>query len=105
MRGLIMDKPLMISSLIEHANRVSGDREIVTRSVEGPIHRYTYADAYVRVRKLANALSELGMKLGDRIATLAWNTNRHFECYYAVSGMGGITHTLNPGLALSNLYI
>tara|TARA_B100000029_G_scaffold516738_1_gene633489 strand:- start:3867 stop:5477 length:1611 start_codon:yes stop_codon:yes gene_type:complete len=98
-----MDKPLMISSLIEHANRVSGDREIVTRSVEGPIHRYTYADAYVRVRKLANALSELGMKLGDRIATLAWNTNRHFECYYAVSGMGGITHTLNPRLSPEQL--
>ena len=103
MRGLIMDKPLMISSLIEHANYVSGDREIVTRSVEGPIHRYTYTDAHARGRKLANALSELGMKLGDRIATLAWNTYRHFECYYAVSGMGGITHTLNPRLSPDQL--
>ncbi len=93
----------MISSLIEHANYVSGDREIVTRSVEGPIHRYTYTDAHARVRKLANALSELGMKLGDRIATLAWNTYRHFECYYAVSGMGGITHTLNPRLSPDQL--
>lgn len=99
MRGLIMDRPLLISSLLEHADRVSGDREIVSRSVEGPIHRYTYRDAHTRSRQLANALSALGVELGDRIATLAWNTYRHFEVYYAVSGIGAITHTLNPRLA------
>ena len=103
MRGLIMDRPLLISSLLEHADRVSGDREIVSRSVEGPIHRYTYHDAHTRSRQLANALSALGVELGDRIATLAWNTYRHFETYYAVSGIGAITHTLNPRLAPAQL--
>jgi len=94
-----MDRPLLISALLEHADRVSGDREIVSRSVEGPIHRYTYHDAHTRSRHLANALTALGVELGDRIATLAWNTYRHFETYYAVSGIGAITHTLNPRLA------
>ncbi len=103
MRGLIMDRPLLISSLLEHADRVSGDREIVSRSVEGPIHRYTYRDAHTRARQLANALTALGVQLGDRVATLAWNTYRHFETYYAVSGIGAVTHTLNPRLAPAQL--
>ena len=103
MRGLIMDRPLLISSLIQHVDLVSGDREIVTRTVEGPIHRYTYRDAHTRARQLANALTALGVQLGDRIATMAWNTHRHFEIYFAVSGMGGITHTLNPRLHPSQL--
>jgi fatty-acyl-CoA synthase len=98
-----MNQPLLISSLICHADWVSGDREIVTRSVEGPIHRYNYHDAHTRSRQLANALINLGVKLGDRIATLAWNTYRHFECYYAISGIGAITHTLNPRLAADQL--
>ena len=98
-----MDQPLMISALLEHADRVSGDREIVSRSVEGPTHRYTYHDAHTRSRQLANALTALGVELGDRIATLAWNTYRHFEAYYAVSGIGAITHTLNPRLAPAQL--
>ncbi len=98
MRGLIMDRPLLISSLIQHVDLVSGDREIVARTVEGPIHRYTYRDAHTRSRQLANALTGLGVRLGDRIATMAWNTHRHFEIYFAVSGMGAITHTLNPRL-------
>ncbi len=103
MRGLIMDRPLLISSLLEHADRVSGDREIVSRSVEGPIHRYTYHDAHTRSRQLANALASLGVEFGDRIATLAWNTYRHLEIYYAASGVGAITHTLNPRLAPDQL--
>ncbi len=103
MRGLIMDRPLLISSLIQHVDLVSGDREIVTRTVEGPIHRYTYRDAHTRARQLANALTALGVQLGDRIATMAWNTHRHFEIYFAVSGMGAITHTLNPRLHPSQL--
>ncbi|MBS27315.1 MAG: long-chain fatty acid--CoA ligase [Alphaproteobacteria bacterium] len=98
MQGLIMDRPLLISDLLRHADNVSGEREIVTRSVEGPIHRYTYRDAHRRSRQLARALQALDVKLGDRIATLAWNTYRHFEVYYAVSGIGAITHTLNPRL-------
>lgn len=98
MQGLIMDRPLLISDLLRHADAVSGEREIVSRSVEGPIHRYTYRDAHRRSRQLANALQALDVKLGDRIATLAWNTYRHFEVYYAVSGIGAVTHTLNPRL-------
>jgi len=103
MRGLIMDQPLLISNLLRHADFVSGDREIVTRTVEGPIHRYTYRDAHRRARQLANALIALDVKLGDRIATLAWNTHRHFEVYYAVSGIGAVTHTLNPRLHASQM--
>ena len=103
MLGRIMDKPLLISSLLEHADFTSGDREIVTRTVEGPIHRYTYRDAHKRARQMANALQALDVKLGDRIATMAWNTHRHFEIYYAVSGIGAVTHTLNPRLHPSQL--
>jgi len=90
--------PLMISSLIRHADRCHGDAEIVSRTIEGPIHRYAYRDAHVRARKLARALTRLGVKPGDRVGTLAWNGYRHFELYYAVSGMGAIIHTINPRL-------
>ncbi len=98
MQGLMMDVPLMISSLIRHADRYHGDTEIVSRTVEGPIHRYTYRDAHARARRLARALSRLGIAPGDRVGTLAWNGYRHFELYYAISGMGAVTHTINPRL-------
>jgi 3-(methylthio)propionyl---CoA ligase len=98
MQGQMMDVPLLISSLIRHADRYHGDTEIVTRTVEGPIHRYTYRDAHRRARQLANALTALGTRPGDRIATLAWNTHRHFEIYYGTSGMGAVCHTINPRL-------
>ena len=98
MQGLMMDMPLLISSLIQHADRYHGDTEIVSRTVEGPIHRYTYRDAHARSRKLANALQRLGVKSSDRIGTLAWNGYRHLELYYAVSGSGAIIHTVNPRL-------
>jgi fatty-acyl-CoA synthase len=98
LRGLMMDSPLLISSLIVHAERCHGDTEIVSRTVEGPIHRYTYADAHRRARSLAQALARLGVKEGDRVGTLAWNGYRHLELYYAVSGMGAIVHTVNPRL-------
>jgi 3-(methylthio)propionyl---CoA ligase len=98
LRGLMMDSPLLISSLIVHAERCHGDTEIVSRSVEGPIHRYTYADAHKRARQLAQALARLGVKQGDRIGTLAWNGYRHLELYYGVSGMGAVIHTINPRL-------
>ena len=94
----MMDIPLLISSLIEYADRYHGDTEIVTRTVEGPIHRYNYSEAHGRSKKLANALSKLGVQKGDRIATLAWNTHRHLEIYYGVSGTGAICHTVNPRL-------
>ncbi len=98
MRGLMMDKPLLITDLIQFAAQYHGDTEIVSRSVEGPIHRYTYAEAYARIQRLANALRALGVEEGDRVATMAWNTNRHFELYFAISGIGAVCHTINPRL-------
>jgi 3-(methylthio)propionyl---CoA ligase len=98
MRGLMMEMPLLISGLIRHADREHGDTEIVSRTVEGPIHRYTYRDAHRRSRRLANALLGMGVQSGDRIATLAWNTYRHFELFYAISGIGAVCHTVNPRL-------
>jgi fatty-acyl-CoA synthase len=98
MRGLTMDTPLLVSSLIAHADRSHGDTEIVSRTVEGPIHRYTYSQAHKRSKQLAQALLRLGVKEGDRVGTLAWNGYRHFELYYGVSGMGAVVHTVNPRL-------
>lgn len=98
MLGLMMDKPLLISSLLEYAATYHGGTEIVSRTVEGPIHRYTYADAERRARKLAKALQALGVGAGDRVATLAWNGYRHYELYYGVSGMGAVCHMINPRL-------
>ena len=98
MRGLMHDSPLLISSLIRHAARVFGDQELVTRSVEGPIHRTNYRELHLRAQQLAGALVALGVQPGDRVATLAWNTSRHVEVYFAVSGIGAVCHTLNPRL-------
>ena len=98
MRGRMMQTPLLISSLIEHAGRVYGNQEVVSRTVEGPIHRYTWLDAGNRSRRLAQALEAHGVSAGDRIGTLAWNTYRHLELYYGISGMGAVCHTLNPRL-------
>jgi fatty-acyl-CoA synthase len=94
----MMRMPLMISSLIRHADECHGDSEIVSRLPEGGIFRYTYTDAHRRSRQLANALLGFGVGVGDRIGTLAWNTHRHFEIYYGVSGIGAICHTINPRL-------
>jgi acyl-CoA synthetase (AMP-forming)/AMP-acid ligase II len=98
MLAKMMDRPLLISSLIAHAGKWHSDQEIVTKTVEGPIHRYTWADAENRAKQLAKALINLGIKEGDRIGTLAWNTFRHLEAYYGISGIGAITHTINPRL-------
>ena len=98
MLGQMMQQPLLISSLLTHAERHHGEREIVSRRVEGDIHRYTYRDLGRRARQLANALQALGLKPGERAATLAWNGYRHLELYYAVSGSGSVLHTLNPRL-------
>ena len=98
MKGLMMDTHLLITSLIRFAAQYHGDTEIVSRTLEGPLHRYTYSDAYLRIQKLANALHKFGIQPGDRVATLAWNGYRHFELYYAISSMGAICHTINPRL-------
>jgi fatty-acyl-CoA synthase len=98
MHGQMMDRPLLISSLIEHAARYHGDAEIVSRTHDHPLHRTTYAEVHERARKLAGALERLGVAPGDRVATLAWNDFRHVELYFAVSGMGAVCHTLNPRL-------
>ncbi len=98
MQGLMMDMPLLISSILRHAARHHGDAEIVSRRLEGDIHRYTYADCEQRARTLADALERDGVERGDRVATLAWNGYRHMEIYYAVGGMGGVIHTINPRL-------
>ncbi len=98
MLGLMQDRPLLISRLIEHANTFHRDAQIVSRTVEGPIHRCTYGDIHRRARQLANALAALGVERGDRVATLAWNGYRHLELYYGVSGMGAVLHTINPRL-------
>jgi 3-(methylthio)propionyl---CoA ligase len=98
MRGLMMDRPLLIGALIQYAAEYHGDTEIVSRTVEGPIERYTYADAERRARRLAKALRRLGVGFGDRVATIAWNTSRHFELYFAISGIGAVCHTINPRL-------
>ena len=90
MLGLMMDRPLLISSIIDHAALYHGDTEIVSRTIEGPIHRYTYRDAQARSKRVANALATLGVHPGDRVGTVAWNGYRHFELYYGVSGMGAI---------------
>ena len=98
MLGLMSERPLLISSIITHAATYHGDVEIVSRTVEGPIHRYTYRDAERRSKQLARALLRLGIEPGDRVATLAWNTFRHVELYYAISGIGAVCHTINPRL-------
>jgi fatty-acyl-CoA synthase len=98
MLGLMSERPLLIASIIRHAATYHGDAGIVSRTVEGPLHRYTYRDAERRSKQLANALLRLGIGPGDRVATLAWNTFRHFELYYAISGIGAVCHTINPRL-------
>ncbi|MEZ4237417.1 MAG: long-chain-fatty-acid--CoA ligase [Myxococcota bacterium] len=98
MNGLMMDQPLLVSSILEFAAKFHGDVEVVTRTVEGPIVRTTWREVARRVRKLANALRGLGIGEGDRVATIAWNTQRHLELYFAVSGIGAVLHTINPRL-------
>ncbi|WP_323118839.1 3-(methylthio)propionyl-CoA ligase [Burkholderia alba] len=96
--GQMMDMPLLVSSLITHAARHAGDVEIVSRRVEGDLHRYTYRDCERRSKQLAQAFTRLGIEVGDRIGTLAWNGYRHLEAYYGISGMGAVCHTINPRL-------
>jgi len=98
MLGTMMSVPLLVSSILRHAATYHGGTEVVSRTVEGSIHRYTYADVWRRSQKLANALKRPGLQFGDRVGTLAWNGYRHLELYYGVSGSGFICHTINPRL-------
>ena len=97
-QGLMQDRPLLVSTLIEHAAKWHCDVEIVSRIAGESPHRYTYADARRRAKQLAGALTAIGVRPGDRIATLAWNDYRHLELYYGISGIGAVLHTINPRL-------
>ena len=97
MRGLMQDWPLLVHTILDHAAGWHGSREIVSRTVEGAVHRYSYCDLDRRARMLASAVSKhLGIGLGDVIATMAWNGYRHVEIWYGLMGRGAIVHTLNP---------
>ena len=103
MLGLMQDWPLTVDRILDHAAEWHGSREVVTRSLEGPIVRVTYAEIRGRAKRLSNALLELGIRPGDRVATLAWNSSRHIEAWYAIMGIGAVCHTLNPRLFADQL--
>lgn len=98
MQGLMQDWPLTVDKILDHAKAWHGAREVVSRSVEGPIVRTSYGEIHARAKRVSNALLELGVKPGDRVATLAWNTARHIEAWYGIMGIGAVCHTLNPRL-------
>ncbi|HZH08002.1 MAG TPA: AMP-binding protein, partial [Lautropia sp.] len=98
MLGQMMDMPLLVSSILRHAARHFGETEVVSRRVEGDLHRYSYARCEERARQLASALEGAGIRVGDRVASIAWNGYRHLELYYGVGGMGAVIHTINPRL-------
>ncbi|MCR9177275.1 MAG: long-chain-fatty-acid--CoA ligase [Alphaproteobacteria bacterium] len=102
-RGLMMDRPLLVSSIIDFAADIRRGTEIVSARVEGDVHRTTYGDSAKRIAQLAHALSAHGVNFGDRVATLAWNGYRHFELYYAIGGIGAVCHTINPRLFTEQL--
>ncbi len=98
MQGLMQDWPLLCSKIIDHAALYHGDREVISRSVEGPIHRTNYSSIHARSRQVAKRLEKDGIAMGDRVATMAWNTWRHLEAWYGILGIGAVYHTLNPRL-------
>ena len=98
MLGLMQDWPLLCHRILDHAARQHGNREVISRSVEGPITRINYRDLRTRALQVAQRLERDGFSRGERIATLAWNTARHLECWYGTMGIGGVYHTLNPRL-------
>ena len=103
MRGTIMNYPLTLSTILEHAGRLHGDQEIVSRHPDKSIHRYTFADFYRRSRQLAEALLHAGLKPGERVGTLCWNHAEHLEMYFGVPCAGGVLHTLNLRLHADEL--
>ncbi len=98
MQGLMQHWPLRMSKIIDHGAANHGEREVVSRLVEGTLHRTTYREIHSRARKVAKALKKLGVKRGDRVATLAWNSHRHMEAWYGITGLAAIYHTINPRL-------
>ncbi len=98
MRGQMMPNDLLISDLLEHAVRNHAQQQIISRRLDGRIVRHSFHEFAQRCRQLAGVLQDLDVRVGDRIATLAWNTHRHLEAYYAISGIGAIVHTVNPRL-------
>jgi acyl-CoA synthetase (AMP-forming)/AMP-acid ligase II len=98
MQGLMQEWPLLVHKVLDHANNHHANQEVVSRAVEGGIHRYTYGELYKRSKRCAKALRKLGVNKGDVVATLAWNTYRHVEAWYGIMGLGAVCHTLNPRL-------
>src|SRR3982075_2669293 len=98
MLGLMQDWPLLLHRIIDHAATYHGGRRVISRAIEGPIHTTTYAEIRARARKVAQRLARDGIKRGDRVATLAWNTWRHLESWYGIVGTGAVYHTVNPRL-------
>jgi 3-(methylthio)propionyl---CoA ligase len=103
MHGLMMDQPLLISSILEFATRFHATTEVVSRNIDGSVHRTSWGSLAPRIKRLANALSAMGIRPGDRVATIAWNNHRHLELYFAVSSAGAILHTINPRLSVDQL--
>jgi len=103
MRGMMMDRPIRTTDILTYAEDIHGSAEVISSAVEGGIHRETYAEMAVRCRKLSKALLGLGIGLGDRVATLAWNGYRHLELYYSVPGIGAVCHTMNPRLSADQM--
>jgi fatty-acyl-CoA synthase len=98
MLDLMMDRPLLITDALRYAATAHGDTEIVSRNIDGSIHRYSYSAAKQRCLRLSAALQSLGLSQGDRLGSLAWNTHHHFELFYGVTGQGLVLHTINPRL-------
>ncbi|MCX6048838.1 MAG: long-chain fatty acid--CoA ligase [Chloroflexi bacterium] len=103
MQGLMMDYPLTLDRIIEHANHIYPHKSIATKQPDGSFHRYTYADFYKRVKRLANALVTLGVEIGDRVGTFAFNNYQHMELYFGIPGVGAVCHTLNIRLSPDQL--
>ena len=103
MLGLMQDWPLTLDRILDHAKVWHGAREVVTRQVEGPIVRTTYAEVHERAKRLSNVLLRLGVKPGDRVATLGLNTARHLETWYGIIGIGAVCHTLKPRLFVEQM--
>lgn len=103
MLGLMQDYPLLVQTILDHAALNHGERQVVTRTIEGPIRRTNYANIRLRALRVAKALEKEGVVMGDRIATMAWNTDQHVEAWYGIMGMGAICHTINPRLFAEQL--
>ena len=103
MDGLMMSTPLQVMDIMRHAASYHSQQQVVSRCDDGQVYHFSYTQIAARTAQLAHALAELGVEGGDRVATLAWNTHRHLELYYAVAGLGAIVHTINPRLFIDQI--